>query len=1012
MTIKPAELANKNPYLLRNLALYGTCFFFITVLLTAFVIAPKINSVFESQRSSDIQIELALEAQLFTRFVESQHSILRDLAGYPSIVNSVMLSNTNEPMLIDLFENVAIGGKSGRVILQDIAGNVLIQSATDLQGSYGIKQLWFERILNADIPYYFRLLKQTGKQFTFQISTPVTYNNFVEGVLSAEFSMPLDQVFIALSFGKHIAFKLSQDHISINTDSSHIDIAREDSLTLTSPAVTFTYISDDALVRNKKRALRNTILLVLLVGLGISFLLFSLYGYRNLIVKHTKIRVRPSLNRVYLTPFIVAVVGVAASTTAFLIINNLHQVSVEEQQIASSRAAITSIRERISGNLEILESTKAFFDASDTVERAAFKTFVTPLLANHSNIKAVAWLPKVTLDQRREYINSAQLDGLKNYNFRELSPTREIVVAGIRSAYYPVFFAEPLLGNETAFGFDLASNSRRFSALIEAGNSGDKVATAPINLVDDKITGSGILVFYPVYNSLAQSSNDSLASVKGYVQLVLRTSSLVAQTLENTNDVQSLYIRDITDEDKPETIYGTAISAEHTVFSESIDVAGRTWRMDVVGMRAEESLNWVPWLVLVSGLTFVAFTTAGLIQLIRRREVVERLVTERTAELRMLSSIVANSNDIFIVTEADDIDAENNGPRIIYVNEAFTRLTGYSYDEVIGRSPRILQGAKTDRQELNRIRLALEQGKPFVGELLNYTKSGKELWIDINIAPIIDIHGRIIQFVAVQRDITERRQAQVDREKLINELTGSNEELERFAFVCSHDLQEPLRMIRSFSEKLQLHIASDLERDEKGKRYFKFITDGATRAQDLIADILTYSSINNDVDKLQAINTQDLVDNVKRTLQEEFLAGGMRISSDILPTSHGNQTQLYQLFQNLINNAVKYRRADVTLKVHIGVIDADNYWQFSVKDNGIGMEQRHLGKIFDVFQRLHGKSQYAGTGVGLSICKKVVTRHGGTLWVESDVGVGSTFHFTLPKPIPIEIEDETQRKAS
>ena len=1010
MNTEPKLPAQTDPNVLRCLSLYGIGFFLITVILTAFVIVPKINESFESQHSQDIQVNLALEAQLFKRFIESQTTVLQDLAEFPSIVNSAMLSSANSPAIIDLIDNVVIGGEAGRVVLQDIAGTVLIQSTNDLQGAYDEKQPWVERILSSEIPYHFLLLNQDGDQFSFKISIPVSYNDYVEGVLSAEFSMPLDQVFIALSFNEHIAFKLVQEHITIATDINHIDIVREESVVLESPSVTFTYITDEAIIRSKETALRNTILLTLLIGLAISFLVFAVYGYRNLIVRPENIRVKPSLNRAHMVPIVVAIMGVAASTTAFLIIHNLYQISSEKQQIASSKATVASIRDRISGNLDVLDSVRAFFDASNSVDRIEFRTFSTPLLAKHENLKAVAWLPNVSLNQRSEYENSARLDGLESYEFRELSPDREIVVAGRRDNYFPVFFAEPQIGNEKAFGFDLASNSRRLSALVEARDSGHKIATAPIKLVDDKIDGSGVLVFFPVYDTALADHEDDPDSVRGFVQLVLRASALVGDALENSDGVQLLHILDVTDPGKPENIFGTDITAEHAVLSEFIDVAGRTWRVDVVA-DAQGAILWVSWLVLVSGLVFVGLITLGLMHLIRRHEVVELLVAERTADLRMLSSIVANSNDIFIVIEADELNTEPDGSNIIYVNEAFSRLTGYSHEEALGRSLHFLQGENTDPLELDKIRQALELGKSHVGELLNYTKGGMEFWIDINIAPLMNEEGKIVQFAVVQRDITYRKIAEADREKLIGELTDSNEELERFAFVCSHDLQEPLRMIRSFSEKLQIHIADDLNNDEKGKKYFRFITDGASRAQALITDILAYSSITSDTQKLQPIDGQGLIDNIRSTLYLALKEGGAHISNDVFPELHGNQTQLYQLFQNLINNAIKYQRSDEAPHVHISVADAGRYWQFSVKDNGIGMEQRHLTKIFDVFQRLHRKSQYAGTGVGLSICKKVVSRHGGTLWVESELGVGSTFHFTLLKPTPLEVDYESQCKA-
>jgi len=244
-----------------------------------------------------------------------------------------------------------------------------------------------------------------------------------------------------------------------------------------------------------------------------------------------------------------------------------------------------------------------------------------------------------------------------------------------------------------------------------------------------------------------------------------------------------------------------------------------------------------------------------------------------------------------------------------------------------------------------------------------------------------------------------KEKAEADREKLITQLFSSNEELERFAFVCSHDLQEPLRMIQSFSEKLTIHIGEHLKEDEKGTKYFRFITEGAARAQTLIADILTYSSIDSDAQSLEEVSPEGLINVIKENMHLLLEERQGEIIFDTLPVLRGNKTQLFQLFQNLINNGMKYQNPDTIPKVRVNVEDKTTHWQFCVQDNGIGMEERHLGRIFDVFQRLHRKSQFAGTGVGLSICKKVVERHGGKIWVTSQKGTGSTFYFTLLKTL-------------
>lgn len=191
--------------------------------------------------------------------------------------------------------------------------------------------------------------------------------------------------------------------------------------------------------------------------------------------------------------------------------------------------------------------------------------------------------------------------------------------------------------------------------------------------------------------------------------------------------------------------------------------------------------------------------------------------------------------------------------------------------------------------------------------------------------------------------------------------------------------------------------------DVKSRKYLGYITDGAERAQNLISDILAYSSVNTATQKLEWISSMELVDSIKQTMDSTLKTTGGGITYDNLPDIRGNQTQLLQLYQNLINNGIKYQKADATPQIHLSTKNKGEFIEFSVKDNGIGIDQRHIHKIFDVFQRLHRSGQFAGTGIGLSICKKVVERHGGTIRVESEAGIGTTFYFTLPKTITMEI---------
>ncbi|MFK7955267.1 MAG: ATP-binding protein [Lysobacterales bacterium] len=236
-----------------------------------------------------------------------------------------------------------------------------------------------------------------------------------------------------------------------------------------------------------------------------------------------------------------------------------------------------------------------------------------------------------------------------------------------------------------------------------------------------------------------------------------------------------------------------------------------------------------------------------------------------------------------------------------------------------------------------------------------------------------------------------------DRESMMETLTESNEELERFAYVCSHDLQEPLRMIKSFSGKLQHTLEPHIKEDEKARRYLDRVQDGASRAQQLIRDILSYSKVSNSIQRLQQVDLNKVVEVIALRLELESRRDSETLVADPLPTVTGNETQLFQLMGNLINNALKYYMEGRETRVRISAFEGESDWEITVADNGIGIQERFFERIFEVFRRLHRSDEYPGTGVGLALCRKIVEAHGGKIWVNSEPGAGSRFTFSLPK---------------
>ena len=246
---------------------------------------------------------------------------------------------------------------------------------------------------------------------------------------------------------------------------------------------------------------------------------------------------------------------------------------------------------------------------------------------------------------------------------------------------------------------------------------------------------------------------------------------------------------------------------------------------------------------------------------------------------------------------------------------------------------------------------------------------------------------------SVSREITERQRAEKELKETLGELARSNAELEQFAYVASHDLQEPLRMVSSYVQLLARRYEGKLDTD--ADEFIGFAVDGAKRMQGLINDLLTYSRVGTKGKPFETTDCNRVLSESLLNLSAATEESGAVITNDNLPTVMADRTQMVQLIQNLVANAIKFRNKDHPC-IHVSSEQKNGTWVFSVSDNGIGIDSEYYDRIFAIFQRLHGKTEYPGTGIGLSVCKRIVERHGGRIWVDSEFGKGSRFYFTMP----------------
>jgi light-regulated signal transduction histidine kinase (bacteriophytochrome) len=278
----------------------------------------------------------------------------------------------------------------------------------------------------------------------------------------------------------------------------------------------------------------------------------------------------------------------------------------------------------------------------------------------------------------------------------------------------------------------------------------------------------------------------------------------------------------------------------------------------------------------------------------------------------------------------------------------------------------------------------------------------KERWLLTTKLPLGDDNGSIIGLLGIGRDITIRKNTMeklkllnAELEQSLNQLQFTNRELEQFAYVASHDLQEPLRMITSFLALIERKYNPLI--DEKGRQYIHFAVDGAKRMRQIILDLLEYSRTGRIEKKIELVDVNKVLEDVIQVHKKTLNTTHAEVNVSLLPVIKSNVIPLTQIFQNLIGNSLKYHKKNVAPIIEIKCAENEELWTFSVKDNGIGIASEYFTKIFIIFQRLHRKEEYSGTGIGLAITKKLVENLGGKIWVESEPQNGSTFYFTIPK---------------
>ena len=641
------------------------------------------------------------------------------------------------------------------------------------------------------------------------------------------------------------------------------------------------------------------------------------------------------------------------------------------------------IKERFALYQQSLLGGLGLFNASDNVTLDEWKKYVAALNIDEN-------LPGINGIGYIDYVRDTALDSYLNYHIENTYDDYKNHPDTDFLDKFIIRYSEPLALNKPAIGLDIGFEANRREAAEKSRDSAKPVLTRKIILVQDNVKRAGFLLLIPRYNSYKSptSIQGRQENIVGWVYAPFISDKFLAGIEKKGGNQIGFTIYDGHEEIKDNIIFN---SQDHGLRDSSIydhrtqfTAAERTWtiRWYTTPSFFTKQGNSLDTIVFITGFLITLLITGSLFLLARiNGQAAQDLIDNR------------NQLDAIIQGAVDGLITFNDTGEIITFNKACETIFGYKSSEVIGKNANMLMPPKYtvvfEEYLKNPDEMVFRNSSGTTHQITAIRKNGTIFPIDLSIGRI-PLNDDLI-FSGIIRDITDRRAAEM-------EIIRSNEELENFAYIASHDLQEPIRMVSNFTSLLQNEYKDNLEGD--GQKYLEFIMDGSARMKTLISDLLDYSRVNSDEAGFDDFNPQDQLDIVLRNLREQIDQTQAKITVKNLPDNlNANPIRFSRLLQNLIGNAIKYRKeAPKPLKIDIAAEERPDDWLFSIKDNGIGMKQEYLEKIFVIFKRLHGKGEYSGTGIGLSICKKIVENMGGQIWVKSEVGKGSTFYFTIKKP--------------
>lgn len=543
----------------------------------------------------------------------------------------------------------------------------------------------------------------------------------------------------------------------------------------------------------------------------------------------------------------------------------------------------------------------------------------------------------------------------------------------------------PLEGNEVVIGYDVLANSETRDEVLEAINRKNMFFSGPIPL---RQGGMGIVGRMPIFNTDG--------SLKGISAVVIKMETLI-QKLETSilkNEDFGIQLSKV----NPRTgiletyIPGNELPEKNTENLLSQFIPEGNWTISVWLKNSTAWSETLPgiWLRVISSILMGLFAWA----FAKLPKILNKLVEQKSKEL-----LKANERFELATKATSDIiwDWDLQSDSTYRTSNFFERL-GYSEEKRLEGSifwESIIHPEDISRVKKNMIDFLSTDQTHWIQEFRIKKADGDYMHVLDKGFAIRDPQGKVSRIIGATQDITSQKQTELDLIEANYKLADANKELQAFATVASHDMKEPLRMISSFMNLLQSKYGPQL--DQKANQYIHFAVDGANRLSQLITDLLEFSRVGFNPKLIADVNIKEVINEVISLKSDLIRAANAKIEVGPMPTIKTIPMPIRIVFQNLLGNALKYINPGQDLQIQIQSEELPSHWQFVVRDNGIGIEPQYLEQIFELLKRLHPKSTYPGTGMGLTTCRKIVTHFGGKIWAESTPGKGSSFYFTVKK---------------